>query len=220
ESLHVADGVHLSELGQRAMAFAILKGLGAPAQVSSVMIEVKDEARAVEARGCAVSDVAAGVHGVSFTRLDEGLPLHLGIFGPLCYRFIPIPEELDRYMLTVRGLAPGKYAITADGRALGTFTAESLERGLNLCSATADGWQPGGPWDAQANLLIKLTDARGEVAQARKFAGLYTRAHPNRDPLDKQADETDRKLEAPQQPLVKPAPYRFEVRPAPDGPVR
>jgi lysophospholipase L1-like esterase len=220
DSLHAADGVHLNELGQRAMAFAILKGLGAPAEVSSVVIEVKDEARAVEARGCALSDVAGDARGVSFTRLDQGLPLNLGVFGPLCYRFIPIPEELDRYMLTVRGLVPGEYAITADGRALGTFTAESLERGLNLCSATADGWQTGGPWDAQANLLIKLTDARGEVAQARKFAGLYIAGHPNRGTFDTQANEIDRKLEALQQTLVKPAPYRFEVRPAPDGPVR
>src|SRR5262245_15955883 len=31
ETLHVADGVHLNELGQTAMAFVILKGLGAPA---------------------------------------------------------------------------------------------------------------------------------------------------------------------------------------------
>src|SRR5690606_33086136 len=31
--LHVEDGVHLSELGQLVMGFAILKGLGAPAEV-------------------------------------------------------------------------------------------------------------------------------------------------------------------------------------------
>src|SRR5262249_56740181 len=36
DTLHAADGIHLNDLGQLAMAYAILKGLGAPAQVSAV----------------------------------------------------------------------------------------------------------------------------------------------------------------------------------------
>ena len=39
ESMHHSDGVHLNELGQTAMAFAILKGLNAPAEVSTVTID-------------------------------------------------------------------------------------------------------------------------------------------------------------------------------------
>ncbi|MCX6979630.1 MAG: hypothetical protein NTV08_02620 [Verrucomicrobia bacterium] len=39
--LHAADGVHLIELGHMAMAFAILKGLGAPADVSSAKVDAK-----------------------------------------------------------------------------------------------------------------------------------------------------------------------------------
>src|SRR5688572_4115436 len=35
ESLHAPDGIHLNSLGQLAMAHAILKGLGAPEEVSS-----------------------------------------------------------------------------------------------------------------------------------------------------------------------------------------
>src|SRR4051812_38716701 len=37
-SLHVEDGVHLNDLGQLAMGYAMLKGLGAPAEVSSAVI--------------------------------------------------------------------------------------------------------------------------------------------------------------------------------------
>ena len=39
QSLHAGDGIHLNDLGQLAMAFAILKGLAAPAEVSAVSID-------------------------------------------------------------------------------------------------------------------------------------------------------------------------------------
>ncbi|MDA1049786.1 MAG: hypothetical protein O3C40_04825 [Planctomycetota bacterium] len=38
-SKHAADGVHLNELGQLAMAVVILQGLGAPADVSAATID-------------------------------------------------------------------------------------------------------------------------------------------------------------------------------------
>ena len=51
--LHAADGVHLIELGHMAMSFTILKGFGAPADVSSAKVD----ARSAPARdGEAVSD--------------------------------------------------------------------------------------------------------------------------------------------------------------------
>src|SRR5688572_4495132 len=37
--LHAEDGVHLNDLGQLAMAYAMLKGLGAPADVSSATVD-------------------------------------------------------------------------------------------------------------------------------------------------------------------------------------
>ena len=157
-TLHAADGIHLNELGQLAMAFAILKGLGAPAEVSSVVLEGRTRS-VLQAQGCRVTQVKGDETQLSFERLDEGLPINFGIFGALQFRYIPIPEELDRYFLTVKNLPVGSYTILADDRALGNFTAEQLHQGLNLCSATADGWQPGGPWDAQAGALIRLTDA-------------------------------------------------------------
>ena len=40
--LHVEDGVHLNDLGQLAMAYALLKGLGAPSEVSSVTLDASE----------------------------------------------------------------------------------------------------------------------------------------------------------------------------------
>src|SRR5262249_5947716 len=88
-SLHAADGVHLNDLGQLPMAYAILKGLGAPADVSSVVVDAK-EPKLVDAKGCKVSDLKGGATGLEFTRLDEGRPINFGLFGALNFRFVPV----------------------------------------------------------------------------------------------------------------------------------
>jgi lysophospholipase L1-like esterase len=106
-SLHVEDGVHLNELGQMAMAFAILKGLGAPAAVSSASIDAgKLLVDAVE--GCRITNVVREANAITFTRIDDRLPLNLQPLWMLHGLFIPLSDELNRYMLTVKNLAPGR----------------------------------------------------------------------------------------------------------------
>jgi lysophospholipase L1-like esterase len=212
-TLHADDGIHLSDLGQLAMAFAILKGLGAPAEVSSASIDAAGP-RVLSASGCRVTNLSgADSDGrLEFDRLDDGLPVNLGVFGALQFRYVPIPDELDRYMLTVKHLAPGQYEILADGRALGTFTDGQLARGLNIASATADGWEPGGPWDAEAALLIHLTDARDRIDQADRLLGHYLPQHPDRGALHAQSKDINERIEALQRTLLKPRSFHFLVR--------
>lgn len=218
-TLHAADGVHLSDLGQLAMAFAILKGLGAPADVSSATIEIDaGETRLAQATGCRVSNLTGDAQGrgVEFDRLDDGLPVNFGVFGALQFQFVPVPEELNRYMLAVRGLPDGRYEILVDGRPLGAFPADRLAAGVNISSATADGWEPGGPWDAQAALLIRLTDARAEVATADRMTDHYLPGHPERQALRRRTAEADARLVDLQRALIQPRPFHFVVRPAPE----
>ncbi len=212
-TLHVADGIHLSDLGQLAMAFAILKGLGAPAEVSSASIDAGGP-RSLSADGCRVTNLCADAAGgrLEFDRLDDGLPVNFGVFGALQFRYVPIPDELDRYMLTVTNLAPGRYEVLADDRALGTFTDHQLARGLNIASATADGWEPGGPWDAEAALLIHLTDARDRLDQADRLLDHYLPRHPERGALREQSKEINGRIEAIQRRLLRPRPFHFIVR--------
>src|SRR5205823_3368431 len=63
--LHVGDGIHLTETGQLAMAFALLKGLGAPAEVSSAVVDGVS-AQLIEAKGCSVSGVKSQEGGIEF----------------------------------------------------------------------------------------------------------------------------------------------------------
>lgn len=210
-SLHVADGIHLNPLGQVAMAYAILKGLGAPADVSSASIDAKT-LNLIEAAGCEISDIKRHVGGLEFTRLDAGLPLNGETFFPLHFRYVPIPEQLNRYLLKVKSLPPGRYELSADGRQVSSYTAEQLAAGVNIASATTDGWQPGGPWDAQANILNSLTEARDKA----DLAALLSKAHLPGQDLSRQfladSQRLNAQMEDMQRLIARPRPYRFRIQ--------
>lgn len=213
DSLHVADGVHLNDLGQLAMAFAILKGLGAPAEVSSVTLDFA-EGKLMAAEGCDVTKIRREEQRLEFTRLDEGLPFNHGIFFALHYRFVPVPAELNRYLLSVKNLPAGKYDVSADDRAVGSFTAAQLSDGVNIASTTANAWQPGGPWNAQADALVHLTNARSELAVGNLLGRLHLSQGPLVEELATATAPTNERLEELQRLIAKPRPYRFVVQPA------
>jgi hypothetical protein len=209
--LHVADGVHLDDLGQLAMAVAILKGLGAPAEVSSAEVDATTN-NVIKAEGCTITNVKSSPEGVEFDRLDEGLPINFGTFGALNFAFIHVPEELNRYLLTVRGLAAGHYELRAGGRLLGKFTAAQFAKGMNISSMTANGWEPGGPWDAQAAALKMVTDARMEIAGADSYSDHFLNDHPGINEVRSEAAAAMTRLEALQRKYAAPTTVHFEVK--------
>ena len=214
-TLHAADGIHLNDLGQLAMAFAILKGLGAPAEVSAASVDGKGP-EVISAKGCRLSNLSGRIGDkegeLKFDRLDDGLPVNFGLFGALQFRFVPIPDELNRYMLTVASLPPARYDVLVESRHLGAWSEKQLAAGVNIASATADGWEPGGPWDAAASVLISMTDARDQIANAERFLDHYLPQHPDRIELHTQSREINQRIEAIQRALLKPRPFHFVVR--------
>ncbi len=213
ETLHAADGVHLNELGQQALAFTILKSIGAPADVSAASVDARG-GKLLSATGCAVTNVRIAESTLEFDRLDEGWPINFGTFGALNFRFVPFHSELGRYLLTVTNIAPGKYDVLAGGRALGVFDAAALVRGVNLCSHTADAWEPGGPWDAAAATLKMVTDARYEIAYTPVQEGLFMKEHPELQRLQGGAKALNEQIETYQRQLAKPVKIHFLIRPA------
>ncbi|MCX7420666.1 MAG: SGNH/GDSL hydrolase family protein [Planctomycetia bacterium] len=212
-TMHLADGTHLNDLGQLAVAFAMLKGLGAPAEVSSAKLDYADE-KLIETKGCAVSDVVRNGERLEFTRLDAGLPFNHGIFFAFHFRFVPVLTELNRYMICVKNLPKGRYDITVEGRGVATLSSEQLSAGFNVASSTANGWEPGGPWNAQADVLVSLTNARHELATANVLATTYLKTSDLPELLVQKSAVTNEHLEATQRLIARPKPYRFAIEPA------
>lgn len=211
--LHVGDGVHLNDLGQLAMGWAMLRGLGAEAEVSNVIVDAAG-AKVVRAEGCRVTDLRTLPDGITFVRTDAGLPMNLGILSALQYQFVPVPDTLNGYRLAVRGLAPGRYEVWSEGRLLGTWEAHQLAEGLNIASATANGWEPGGPWDAQSDAVKEVVDARDRLWMGNQFRTQYNAGNPSAKDLAMKFRRLDEQLTELSRAQAKPYPYRFEVRAA------
>jgi lysophospholipase L1-like esterase len=212
DTLHTSDGVHLNDLGQLAMAYAMLKELGAPSEVSSCILDAQDT-ETVKSTSCAISDVSMKDGQLKFTRHDQGLPFNYGIFYTLNYRFIPFPDELNRYMLKILNLPKGRYEVVVEGRSAGNFFETELAAGVNIASTTGDVWQPGGPWDAQANILKPLTEARHELANSKGNSRDFFPTAPTAEQLEKQVAKVDDQLVEMQRAVARPQPYRFVIRP-------
>ncbi len=210
--MFVADGVHLNDLGQLTMGYAILKGLNAPPDVSSATLDAQTM-KAEEALNCELSDFKRDRTKLEFSRLDRGLPFNYGLFYALNYIWVPVPNELSRYQLTVRNLPAGKYRITADERGLGTFSAQSLAQGVNLTFATENGWVPGGPWNSQANVLRELTDARHDLAASQLIARTFLKDDDLLTKLRSSEAKADNQLIEMQREVARPRKYRFVIEP-------
>jgi lysophospholipase L1-like esterase len=211
-SLHVQDGVHLSDLGQLAMGYAMLKGLGAPEEVSSVTIDAA-AGKVIEATGCEVRELRSGEGPISFTRLDRGWPLTLGPLSALQFRWVPLPDGINRYLLKVTGLPDGEYELEAGGRPLGTQTAQALAHGVNLTTTAADPWVPGGPWNVQSDIVKELVDARDKAWGADFQRSRYGGGHPQAEEMREKFSALDDQIVELQRAAASPYAYRMVVRP-------
>lgn len=209
--LHVDDGVHLNDLGQLTMAWAMLKGLGAEADVSAADIDAT-AGKAIRAENCKITDIKRLTNGVTFVRQDAGLPMNLGVLSALQYRFVPVPDTLDRYQLAVHGLAAGRYTVLVEGRSLGSWDAKQLADGVNIASATADGWAPGGPWDAQSDTVKEIVDARDKLWMGGRVRAQYNDNNPHAVALAQDFNRLDQKITELARTQARPYPYHYEVR--------
>jgi lysophospholipase L1-like esterase len=124
------DAVHPGHSGQLLMAWAVLKGLGATATVSSVSIDATGSKSSAE--GCTVSNLKVSADGVSFDRLDSALPFPVDDRAVPALGLAPVLAELSRYTLTVTGLPEGDYEVGVDGETTLKTDSRSLAGGVDL----------------------------------------------------------------------------------------
>lgn len=131
------DAVHPGPPGQALMAASILKALGFPRLVSSVVIKCDDSsAHASDAspQNCRITGLAGNSGGVKFERHDLALP-----FFPEQARSIlkwtPLLDDMNDYGLKVTGLKAGKYEIKLGGTRVAEHSDAELARGVNLAAA-------------------------------------------------------------------------------------
>jgi lysophospholipase L1-like esterase len=159
------DPVHPGPSGQLLMAWAILKGLNAPALVSSAEIDAA-AGKVAAAERCSVIAVRKTGDGISFIRTDQALPFHIPPAARPILQWAPVVEDLDRYLLKVTGLPGGTYRLAVDGEACGTVSAADLSRGYNMALLTE------GPVARQTQAVSDAVFAKNRYYHDQVFRGV------------------------------------------------
>ena len=208
------DAVHPGPSGQTVMAWAVLKALGASAEVSTATVDAK--AASLVGTHCRLSNLAVAKDSIAFDRLDKALPLPIDERAEPALKIAPILDELSRYELRVTGLTAGNYNITVDGVAMMQTDAESLAKGVNLANRP-------GPITQQTrqllDLIVKKNNSyfnRWRSVQLHAFPAwaqgpeVEARRAIETKRLDDEVAATESQIDS----ARKPKSHRFEIKPA------
>jgi lysophospholipase L1-like esterase len=149
------DAVHPGPAGHTVMAWAVLKGLGASAEVSRAEINATTR-KVASVSACKIEHLENAAEGLSFDRLDDALPMPIDERAEPALKLAPILDDLDRLELKVTGLSGGSYEVMIDGEVAGKVTADELSKGWNLANA-------GGPITKQAREVLRLVFDKNNV---------------------------------------------------------
>ena len=157
------DRVHPSDAGHLVMGAALLRGWNAPTLVTRVEIEA-EAARVVASERTEVSGLEAAEGGLTWTQLDEALPLPLRFQGAtveLAEAAGAGLEALDQQPLVVTGLAVGRHELRIDEQLVGTFSEGELAAGVNLATLNT-------PMRGQAFSLRWAAEGRHELRRVHR----------------------------------------------------
>jgi len=149
------DAVHPGPIGHTVMAWAVLKGLGAPALVSRAEIDAQ-AGKAGQTDHCRIDNLSCTAEKVVFDRLDDAQPMPIDERAVPALKLAPITAELNRYELQITGLPAKGVQVTVDGEELLSTTGDELAKGVNLAVAT-------GPISRQGRDLLALVFRKNDV---------------------------------------------------------
>jgi len=152
----LGDRVHPWLAGHLVMASSILKAWGAPSLVSRTEVDATNGHTNVA--GATIRNVKTN-EGVKWDSLEESLPFPINRKDEttaLILRTSPIEEAIGREIIQVHNLPAGDYKLMIDGQAIGQFSADVFNAGVDLA------WQDT-PMSKQAWRVYDWTTKRTDL---------------------------------------------------------
>ena len=159
------DRVHPDNDGHMVMAYLFLKAQGfAGKEVADIRIDASKK-EILKAGNCEITNLRKAGRNLSFDYLANALPYPMDTVAhgwgmkrgqANAAKLVPFVEEMNREMLTVKGLK-GTYAVCIDGEQIGSWSAEELAEGINLAEIV---WTP---QYQQALAVMHLNEYRWEI---------------------------------------------------------
>jgi lysophospholipase L1-like esterase len=141
--LILPDRVHPEVIAHWVMAETLLKGWNAPALVSSVTIDAHTD-KVVDAQNATVDGLRHDKDVLHWTETERALPLAFSRkneIEALLLDLTDIQQQLNQEPLRVTGLQTGQYKLGIDDKPIGIFSAEELQKGINLADYPTPMWQ-------------------------------------------------------------------------------
>lgn len=130
----IKDAVHPGPPGQLVMAYSIIEDMGFRKGLSNIRIVEANGKPRVNATGGKVTDLEMTADGLSFTWTANGLPWILPPETAPAPKMLNLGHRAGREGLEIHVLPPGKYELSIDGTAVGTYTDVQLSRHIELQS--------------------------------------------------------------------------------------
>lgn len=197
-SLSMGDRIHPDNDGHMVMAYLYLKAQGfAGREVADVQIDAAN-AKVLKAGNCEITGLRRNGREISFDYLAEALPYPLDTLThgmgskrsqAEATKLVPFIEEMNREMLTVKGLK-GDYTLYIDGERIGTWSGKQLGEGINLAELQT-------PQYRQAMEVMHLNEYRWEIERNfRDYAWVQYDFFQNKGLLDANDAHAVRVLDA------------------------
>lgn len=212
-ALLIPDRIHPAEISHWIMAATLMSTWHIDPVVSSVALNSSD-VKVIETARTRVSDFRKSEDGLQWSQLDESLPLPLDFDNAMTPLLLQISNisELDREMLRVNQLAPGRYELSIDGKSIAVFSSGELQNGINIALYKT-------PMLDQARDVASLENQRTDLDHARFMLSADVKQMPSTGlaeaTLRAAEGELDSKVREALQ--LKPREFRLRMLPASTG---
>jgi lysophospholipase L1-like esterase len=130
------DRIHPGPAGHLALAYLFLKAQGVPPDVSRLAIDATGAVKVTGSAHGTATNVRRQGTGIAFTWAEKALPFPIDPDCAPALQWVSFNADLNREVLQVAGLKPGRYTLGIDGVEIRTYSADELARGVNLAEQT------------------------------------------------------------------------------------
>jgi lysophospholipase L1-like esterase len=204
--LLIPDRIHPGAAAQWIMAAALMEAWHVNPVVSDVTISAVD-AKATDAARTTISGLQKTPTGLRWIQLDEALPLPLDLNDAMTSVLLKESEieQLDRQLMHIHDLPAGSYDLLIDQKPIATFSAETLERGVNLALLKT-------PMLDQARGIDWEEGRRATLDEARFILSAETAKQPDPIAAEERLQAAEDELATTIRKQTAPKSHNFEIR--------
>lgn len=204
--LLIPDRIHPSETGHWIMAAALMSAWHVDPFVSRLSLGGKS-AKVIEAHRSTVTNLEKPADGLTWTQLDDALPLPLDFNNAMTPVLLDVSNiaALDQMMLKVDSLEAGDYQLSIDAKPIAVFSSEQLQNGVNLALYKT-------PMLDQARDIDWSEVRRSALDQAAFILSAEVKKSSTSEVAETRLRDGQDELAAAIRAKLNPTPHRYELR--------